>query len=341
MIISSALGNHRRPASEAFVHARIGGYLSENHLAFVLNMSVERLREFAASANAMYAPFDQRRRGKVRRIDRPIEPLLSFQRLIYRRLLRDFQFSSTVHAGVPGKSIFTAVAPHVRRAVVVTADLADFYPSITQSDIFHVWRDTLGYGREAAKLLAQLTSFRGILPQGAPTSLALANIFMVPADLAIALRLSLIDGDVRLSRWVDDIIVSGSLPQPHLVFSIVADAVRPLGLRLHRKKSKRRVMFRCTPQTALGLRLNNGITVPRERRAKLRAAVHNVCFGVGDVQSIMGRVQFAKRCHPDTAKRLLSSLLMVATCRLRPRRRKTRAPRSVISVVRLVLTVQN
>ncbi|HEV7427835.1 MAG TPA: reverse transcriptase family protein [Thermoanaerobaculia bacterium] len=327
MIASPRQGNPCHPPSESLVQAKVAGYFSEKHLAFVLNMSVERLKEFAASANFMYVPFDQRRRGKVRRIDRPIEPLLSFQRLIYRRLLRDFQFSSTVHAGVLGRSIFTAVAPHVRRPVVVTADLADFYPSITQSNIFHIWRDTLGYGREAAKLLAQLTSFRGILPQGAPTSLALANIFMVPADLAIALQLSLIGVDVRLSRWVDDIIVSGSLAEPHLVFSIVADAVRPLGLRLHRKKSKRHVMLRCTPQTALGLRLNNGITVPRERRAKLRAAVHNLCFGIGDVESIMGRVQFAKRCHPDTARRLLSSLLTVATRQPRPRRRKTRAPK--------------
>ena len=303
--------------------------LSEHRLASVLDTSVERLREFAACAGSMYAPFDQRRRGKVRRIDRPLEPLLGFQRLIYRRLLRDFAFSDAVHAGVPNRSIFTAVAPHVRRPVVVTADLADFYPSITQSDIFHVWHDALGYGREAAKLLAQLTAFRGVLPQGAPTSLALANIFMIPADLEIALKLSLIGPGMRISRWVDDIIISGPLPQPHVVFAIVAEAVKPLGLRLHRKKSKRCVMLRSSPQTALGLRLNNGITVPKERRAKLRAAVHNLrCGRCSNIESIVGRVQFAKRCHPETAKQLLASLQKVATTRRQTRgRNRFNSPR--------------
>lgn len=284
------------------------------HLAQLLDARPDRLEDIARNNGALYAPFTQWRAGKRREIDRPLAPLKDVQSKIYRLLLREYVFPPYVHGGVPGSSIFKAVLPHLKQPVVVTADLRDFYPSIRQSDVWDVFRKELGCARDVAKLLTRLTTKPGGgIPQGAPTSMALANLIMAPADLQIALKTSLLGRQIRYTRWVDDLIFSGPLSDPRVLFDIVAEAVRPLGLKVHRRKSKRRIMRRHQQQSALGLVLNDGPTISRAYRRQLRAAVFNAKGrGKSAVASVLGRIEFVKNCHPDYAAKLLTSLTRVA-----------------------------
>lgn len=290
-----------------------GNVVSPVVLADLLEVRLDRLADIILFKGSLYRPYEQRRGAKVRAIDRPVDPLKQIQKRIYTRFLRDYPFPPYVYAGRPGHSIFTAASPHVRQPVVVTVDLESFYPSISQSIVYHVWREVFGCGRDVARLLAELTTYCGHLPQGAPTSLALANLVMAPADLEIALQLSLLGRKVNYSRWVDDLIISGHLAQPRGIFDIVAQAIRPLGLRINRRKAKKGIMPHTRRQTALGLLLNEKMTIAREKRGQLRAAVDAFQrFRRGRLVSIMGRLEFLKSCHPSTASILLRRLMRQA-----------------------------
>lgn len=291
------------------------------HLATILEARDDRLLDIAASKKLLYATFVQERRGKSREINRPLKPLRDLQRAIYRKLLREYVYQECVHGGVPGRSIFTAVSPHVGREVVVTCDLRDFYTSVTQSDVKDVFLREIGCGRKVARLLAELTTFNGHLPQGAPTSMALANLVMAPADLEIALRLSSLGSGVRYTRWVDDLIISGPLKNPRDVFDIVAEAVRPMGLRVHRKATKRLIMPRSKYQHALGVGLNERLSIPKRYRSNLRAAVYTLVRNrQGSIPNIMGRLQFITTCHAQLANRTLASLRLTIESADRRRR---------------------
>lgn len=299
--------------------------LSVGKLAQLLDARSDRLEDIARNKSLLYLPFQQTRGGKSRTIDRPVDPLRRVQKRIYQLMIRGYQFPPYVHGGVPGRSIFTAVMPHIRQPVVITADLREFYPSISQSAVWSVWRHDLGCGRAVARLLTELSTWRGRLPQGAPTSMALSNLVMASADLEIALRLSTLGSGIKYTRWVDDLIISGPLRDPQAVFDVIADAVRPLGLRVHRKKSKRRIMRRSGRQTALGLVINARPTVLRSIRKQLRAAVYNYArHGRGSLSNIVGRLEFAKTCHNEMAARLMLSLKKVADKGAKRRRRSTR-----------------
>lgn len=281
----------------------------------------DRIADIASNKSYLYRPYEQRRHGKVRLIERPIDPLKSIQRRVFRTYLRDYSFLDCVHAGVPRRSIFTAVRPHVGQPMVIALDLRDFYPSISQSLVFQALRESFQFGRDVARIVTELTTFRNHLPHGAPTSMALANLVMAPADMHISLKLSLLDRSARYTRWVDDLIISGRNLHLQSVFAIVAEAVRPLGLHMHRKKSKRRVMLSSQRQIALGLVLNRKPTIPRAERAKLRAGVHNfVQRGQGRVDSLIGRLQFLQNCHPASAARLLQKVVRASMKRGRRRR---------------------
>lgn len=297
------------------------GIYTIKHLATILDARADRLLDIAASKKLLYATFLQERRGKTREINRPLKPLRDIQRAVYRKLLREYVFQDCVHGGVPGRSIFTAVSSHVGREVVVTCDLRDFYPSISQSDVKDVFLRELRCGRKVARLLADLTTFDGHLPQGAPTSMALANLVMAPADLEIALKLSALGPGVRYTRWVDDLIVSGPLTNPRVVFDIVAEAVRPLGLRVHRKPAKRLIMPRSKYQHALGVGLNERLSIPKHYRSNLRAAVYTLVRSRrGSMPNIVGRLQFISTCHVQLAQRTLASLRLTIESAVRRRR---------------------
>lgn len=179
--------------------------------------------------------------------------------------------------------------------------------------VYHAWREGLGCTPEVAKMLARLTTYKGHLPQGSPTSMALANLVMAPADLTISVALLHVGNDHRYTRWVDDLIISGSIRDPQAIVDLVSRAVAPLGLKLHTKRAKRRVMYRHEQQSALGLVLNQRLTIRRSKRNNLRAAVHAVRKdGRTTHASLMGRLEFLKRCHPKLAMRMLETIKLTA-----------------------------
>ena len=77
-------------------------------------------------------------------------------------------------------------SPHQGAAIVVKLDLKDFFPTVHYRRVRGLFQ-WLGYNADVANTLAGLTTYRpkledgtvlwpGVLPQGAPTSPALANL---------------------------------------------------------------------------------------------------------------------------------------------------------------------
>jgi retron-type reverse transcriptase len=127
-------------------------------------------------------------------------------RAIRVRLLAPLPLPAHVHGCVRGRSPLTNATTHRGQPNVASIDIKTFYPSVTNAAIYKLWI-RLGYGEPLASLLTRLTTLAGHLPQGAPTSDALANHVLAPVDdglIAIVARL-----DLKLSRYLDNIDLSG------------------------------------------------------------------------------------------------------------------------------------
>ncbi len=257
-----------------------------------------------------------KRRGGARAIEAPDDKLKALQRLILRRLLNPLPMPEAATGFVVGRSIVDNARPHTAMAVVINIDLADFFPSITADRIEATWR-ALGWGAEAAAVLARICTHEEHLPQGAPTSPALSNLVCRHLDARLAALVAKRDG--AYTRYADDLTIS--LPgfgrnkrlRPHhpgqlrarpakkirvgrQLLTHVKAIIEAEGFTIQMKK-KVRVQRAHQRQTATGLIVNQTVNLPRETRRLIRAMQHHEQLGRLDTkgqQRLRGLENFQK-----------------------------------------------
>jgi RNA-directed DNA polymerase len=146
------------------------------------------------------------------------------------------------------KSIADHVWPHAGAEVLVTADVQDFFPSTSAGRVEDWWRERVG--DNAARLLALLTTDRGGLPQGAPTSPGLSNLVNRELDQRLFWRAAA--AGARYTRYCDDMVFSwrwGAGP-PSDFESGVRATLHEFGYRLHPTKGWRIHHRRDEPEIA-------------------------------------------------------------------------------------------
>jgi hypothetical protein len=276
-------------------------------LARQLRLDKDLLLVLAGESTSHYRAFVLHRPGKKpREIDNPDEALKLVQRRIRRTFLAPLPLPEHVHGCVRGCSPLSNAKRHLGKPNVASVDVKNFYPSVTNTSVFRVWR-RLGYGPRAAGVLTKLTTRGGHLPQGAPTSDALANHFMSPVDVEIADIARLLG--LHLSRYLDNIDLSGDRASEAI--PVVIAALRREGLSVRHKKVFN--VGRESRQVVTGYTVNNGSapSIGRSEQRRVRSAVHElICLrraGMATVKlerRLRGRLEHLRRTNAGAAVRL-------------------------------------
>ena len=276
--------------------------------------------------------------GAVRLIEAPKPRLKQLQRRILAGILDSIPLHPAAHGFRRGHSIKTFVAPHTGQRVVLRMDVRNFFPSIGRARIQALFR-TAGYPETVADLLGGICTNatprdvwkhtgsldpNGIrearalyaaphLPQGAPTSPALANLCAYRMDCRLA-GLAHSAGAVY-TRYADDLAFSGGRDFERSVarFSTLAAAILDEeGFAVHHRKT--RIMRQGVCQHLAGLVANQRVNIPRADFDRLKATLTNcVRFGI-DSQNrdghpsfrahLEGRIAFVEMIHAAKAARL-------------------------------------
>ena len=246
-------------------------------------------------------PFQTASPSKPRPIDNPKQGLSFVQKRIYRSLLRPVCFPEHVLGAVPKRSVRDNAERHLRSNLLVTLDIRQCFPSITNQHVYQVWANLLGCSPPVAKLLTELTTFNRHLPQGAATSPALANLFIWMIDERI--RVLCQDLSVTYSTWLDDLAFSGERAR-----ELIQPAVEVLashGLRV--KREKIRIMGPRAVKALTGTRLGfQKIRAPKDKLSRVRSGIHKLRSGlVADqdaerfIKGLVGQLRFIHQICPD------------------------------------------
>ena len=276
--------------------------LSLGHLAHLTGLSYRFLRGVASRDRDAYLDLVQRKRdGSSRPISSPEPPLMDVQRWILRSVLGNIDNHSASYAYVKGRSIQQCAQQHVGTKWLVKLDLHNFFGSIDESQVFHTFH-RMGYPRlisfELARICTRLDSraprirnqskqytqipsysdhLRGHLPQGAPTSGALANAAAFGLDTRLAAIAN--DNDCVYTRYSDDLTFSpvGDFDRKAAskLIARVETAIRLEHFDVHHKKT--RVVPPGARHVVLGLMVQNDrVRLLPEFRRKLDVHIRGV-----------------------------------------------------------------
>jgi RNA-directed DNA polymerase len=295
--------------------------LSIRDLSSRLGISIARLQEIGHDIKAHYKSrplVDKDDKQKIRMLTVPANELKDIQRRI-KNILAQVTLAQGVYGGVRGGSPRKNAEQHLNQPCVVNLDVRSFFPKIRHYMVFRMFRYELGFGRDVAHLLTRLTTFDGQVPQGAPTSTAIANILLtMPVDGPVSVEAE--RSDVRYTRFVDDITMSGTNPRPLINF--VARMLSRRRLPMYRKKTKGRskpklkITANSRAQEVTGLIVNaqTGLSVSRTRRDKIRALIFSLRNTTDQValrkkvNSVHGKIAYVRQFNKGAASRLAEYL---------------------------------
>lgn len=248
--------------------------------------------------NPHYHPLlKAKRTGGLRLIEIPKPELKQVQQRLLAGPLAAIPTHESVHGFVRGRSAISHAREHAGHAVVIAYDLRDFFNSVGVARIHALWR-TLGYAEGVAEALARLTTARTPLavrerlleagsidwtgakrlasrhlPQGAPTSPALANLCAFGLDLRLE-GLGWRFG-AHYSRYADDLVFSGPrelASRSRALQGWVEAIVEAEGFALHPRKTRRMPAHR--RQQVTGIVVNERPNLSRDAYDRLRARLH-------------------------------------------------------------------
>ena len=276
--------------------------LSLEQLDWLADTRRQHIRTAIPILQHYFYTFIPKRRGLPRLIEAPKPRLRAIQRRILHEMLDVLPAHEKAHGFVRGRSCLSGAQIHAGEFIVVAVDLRSFFTSVPIARVHALFR-SLGYPWAVARLLTGLCTTStpvsvfqrpegrrfdwetrkryGVphLPQGAPTSPALANLSAWRLDQRLT-GLARSFG-ANYSRYADDLAFSGDEIFAARVKSfqhLVATIARDEGFALNGGKT--RIMRRGTCQRLTGLIVNEHLNVPRKSYDDLKAILHNcVRFG--------------------------------------------------------------
>jgi hypothetical protein len=259
----------------------------------------------------------------------PNARLKKIQRKILAEILDQVPAHPAAHGFRPGRSAITNAQLHCSREVVVKFDLSDFFPSVPAARVCRLFR-TIGYPDAVSRLLTGLCTTRlpsdvwgarpnpaadgsdratwlrfseRHLPQGAPTSPALANLTAHRLDRRLAGLAGRLDA--TYTRYADDLTFSGDATLArrakrlaHLVAVVAGEEDFELNFR------KTCVMRRTARQMVTGVVVNARPNLRRAEFDRLKAILTN-CVRRGSAGQNRDR-------HPDFRAHLAGKVAHLA-----------------------------
>jgi RNA-directed DNA polymerase len=224
-----------------------------------------------------------KRTGGTREIKAPDRFLKLVQRYLNIALQCLYTPPEYVTGFVAGRSVIDNARFHTRKKYVYNIDLKDYFPSITFGRVYAVLTmlHPFRLDNEVARVIANIASDNGVLPQGAPTSPTLSNFVCIRLDRKLK-RLA-IQHSLSYSRYADDITFSSNENflseafREELIRIIQSEGfeVKFEKERLQRYNVREDGKLIREQQRVTGLVVNEKVNVNRAYIKSLRAAINN------------------------------------------------------------------
>jgi len=286
---------------------------SRNDLATFLGIPLKKLTYvlYVKKTEKYYKSFEiPKKNGESRIINAPQSDLKEIQKKLASGLCKfhkEYIESEGVnlkisHAFEKEKGIITNAIIHRNKRYVLNIDLENYFESFHFGRVkgFFEKNKEFNLPIDVATIIAQLTCYKGYLPQGAPSSPIITNFIFNILDM----RLLKISRRYKLdyTRYADDMTFSTNDSQfinlQERFLKDITKEIKKSGFLVNNNKT--RLIFRDSRQEVTGLVVNKKINVNRDYCKKTRAMADTLYrqgeFKIGDfdgsIKQLEGRFSF-------------------------------------------------
>ncbi|MCG3797041.1 reverse transcriptase family protein [Bacillus toyonensis] len=233
--------------ADKLIKSELPVLFSTKHFCEVIDITYGELKKIILNRTNQYGNFKIRKKsGGFREIRSPKEKLKNIQKWILNNILSKVSPHGSCIGFKKGDSIIKNALPHLGKEAILKFDLFHFFDTVTEKRVYSIFK-SLGYHSNLAVDLAKLCTvpsfpshkkkflenfnisdnpfpFDSFLPQGAPTSPALANLVAGHMDKRFKGLADFLGLDY--SRYADDLTFSGNyecLPNVNFVKKIILE----------------------------------------------------------------------------------------------------------------------
>ena len=265
---------------------------------------------FSSYSEHFYREYELPKKGSgVRVISQPNRSLMAAQAWILRNILDRLHVSAVCKGFEKGENILDNARPHQGANVILNLDLENFFPSVKAEQVCSIFK-AIGYNPNIAGIFTSMCTYKGKLPQGAPTSPKLSNLTCLRLDNRLQGYVG--KKGIVYTRYADDLSFS-SFSQGRIlsVLPMIKNIIKDEGFELNGSKTRIWGPSRSKKVTSLVI-CENKAGIGRKRLREIRVKIHKVCFlnnaedhRIG-IEHIKGWLAFVKSVDEDRWKILKS-----------------------------------
>lgn len=210
------------------------------HLAYTLQVKISEIYSIIENIDNFYTEHqitkdkDGNGKKKVRILNPSHRRLKIIQGRILNNILLQLDLPDYAYGSVKGRDNVSNANAHKGKRYLFTTDLRKFFPSINHNRVFQMFL-TYDFSPEISRILTQLTTYKGRLPQGTPTSPYLANLVFVKTGKALG-KFAL-DHKITFTSFIDDLTFSSPIDFKDKTQELL-DVITNDGFRISHNKTR-------------------------------------------------------------------------------------------------------
>lgn len=244
---------------------------SINDFSELTHISKYTLYQLSINSDKYYRTYTiPKKNGKLREINQPSKKLKGLQSWILVNILNKLSVSPNCKGFQKGTSTADNAKIHVSAKALLTIDLENFFPTITQKHVFNIFR-CIGYNDIMSVFFSNICTFREFLPQGSPCSPMLSNLCTWNLDSRIEGYVS--KKGIKYTRYADDMSFSSQNSENlHKIKSMINRIITEEQFRIN--ESKTRLATQAQTRKITGLILSeDSFGIGREKYKELRSKI--------------------------------------------------------------------
>lgn len=184
-----------------------------------------------------------------------IKRLKVIQKRIQKNILNKIDYPDYAFGAIKGKDNILNAKQHKGKKYKFTTDLTKFFPSINHKMVFKMFRG-FDFSPTVSSILTKLTTYKGKVPQGAPTSSSIANLVFIKTGN----RLNDMSKkeNITFTSFVDDLTFSSPDDFKDRTNKII-DIINDGGFKISHKKT----FYSRNPNITGLITMNNHLMLPK------------------------------------------------------------------------------